>query len=95
MESGVFYSFRKLSKLIELTLQPGGLPVCNKSDLSKLAVSILDLPASSVATEGSLKTHSRIHNNKTNCLINERAAKRGYIEHNVKLFKKNSNSNKN
>lgn len=60
---------------------------CSKTELSKLAVSVLNLPASSAATERSFKTYSWLHNNKTNRLTNERAAKRVYIAHNYKLFK--------
>lgn len=58
---------------------------CNSTELSKLAIRFLQLPATSAACERSFSTYGGIHTQKRNRFKNERAAKIVYIAHNLKL----------
>ncbi|XP_034944831.1 uncharacterized protein [Chelonus insularis] len=60
--------------------------ICQKSSLSKIAVAILTLPATSAATERSFSTQGWIHSSKRNKLSIDRAGKITYIARNLKLL---------
>lgn len=59
--------------------------LCKNTELSKIAVRFLKLPATSAACERSFSTYSAIHTSKRNRLTNDRAAKIVYMAHNLKL----------
>ncbi|CAH0562808.1 unnamed protein product [Brassicogethes aeneus] len=58
---------------------------CKNTQISKLAVRFLSLPATSAACERSFSTYGSIHTAKKNRLTNEKAAKLVYISHNLRL----------
>lgn len=64
---------------------------CSSTQLSKLAVRFLELPATSAACERTFSTYGGIHTQKRNRLKNERATKIVYIAHNLKLQKHEAN----
>ncbi|XP_043271188.1 uncharacterized protein [Venturia canescens] len=61
--------------------------MCGTTNLSKIAVAILNLPATSAATERSFSTFGWIHSSKRNRLSNKRAGMITYIAHNLKLLR--------
>lgn len=61
--------------------------VCGATELSKLAVRFLELPATSAACERTFSTYGGVHTLKRNRLTNDRAGKLVYISQNLKLIK--------
>ncbi|KAE9521289.1 hypothetical protein AGLY_018308 [Aphis glycines] len=60
---------------------------CNHTELSKIAIKILSLPATSAAVELTFSTYKDVHSSKRNRLLNERAAKLVSIKHNLQILK--------
>lgn len=60
--------------------------ICINLKLSAVAIKILEMPATSAATERSFSTYGNIHNAKRNCLTTERAGQLAYVSHNLKLL---------
>lgn len=63
--------------------------VCCKTNLKDIATAILEMPATSAATERSFSAFSFIHCKKRNKLTTERAGKILFIAHNSKLLNMN------
>jgi len=59
---------------------------CNHTELSKIAIKILSLPATSAAVERTFSTYKDVHSSKRNRLLNERAAKLVFIKHNLQVI---------
>lgn len=60
--------------------------LCSNTELSRLAVRFLELPATSAACERSFSSYSRIHTKNRNRLTNTRASKIVFVAHNLKLM---------
>lgn len=60
--------------------------ICSKMKLKDLAIAILELPASSAATERSFSRYSFLHNKRRNKLTTERAGKLTFVSTNKTLL---------
>ena len=60
--------------------------------LSKIAITVLDMPATSSASERSFSQYCSIHSKKRNRLTSERVEKLLYISHNLKLIEHETTS---
>jgi len=59
---------------------------CLEIELSKLAIKILSLPATSAAVERTFSSYKDVHSLKRNRLTNERASKLVFIKHNLQVI---------
>lgn len=83
---GVFAS--EFSKKSAQSLKPSDYwKNFKKTSLSRVAIAILECPASSASTERSFSTKGWIHSSKRNRLTTNRAIKLAYVCHNIKLLK--------
>lgn len=86
------YMFKSIDKLSPIVQLKG---TCYGLKLSIIALAILEMPPTTIATERSFSTQGFIHSFKPNRLTTERAAKLTFISHNLKtLNKKYIKSNK-
>jgi len=67
---------------------------CFGSNLGKLAVKILSMPASTAATERSFSTYGFVHSARRNRLTVDRAGMLTYVAHNLKLMRDCGRKNK-
>lgn len=67
---------------------------CRHQELSKVAIRILEMPATSAACERSFSQHGSIHSKKRNRLTNKHVEKLLYISQNLKLLKHESDETK-
>ncbi|KAF2883163.1 hypothetical protein ILUMI_23011 [Ignelater luminosus] len=81
------YVLKSIQKLDPVTWWKG---TCFGSNLGKIAIDILNMPASSTATERSFSTYGNIYTAKRNRLTAERAEKVTFIAHNLKLLEQKS-----
>ena len=58
---------------------------CRHQELSKVAIRILEMPATSAACQRSFSQHGSIHSKKRNRLTNKRVEKLFHISHHLKL----------
>jgi Protein of unknown function (DUF 659)/hAT family C-terminal dimerisation region len=65
--------------------------ICGRKALSKVAVAILSLPATSAATERSFSTYGIVHTAKRNRLTTKRAGMLVYVKHNLKIQEEQKN----
>lgn len=59
---------------------------CSEIELSKIAIKILSLPATSAAVERTFSSYKDVHSLKRNRLTNERASKLVFIKHNLQVI---------
>ena len=59
---------------------------CWHQELSKVAIRIIEMPATSAACERSFSQHANIHSKKRNRLTKKHVEKLLYISHNLKLL---------
>lgn len=59
---------------------------CSETEVSKIAIKILSLPATSAAVERTFSSYKDVHSLKRNRLTNERASKLVFIKHNLKVI---------
>lgn len=58
---------------------------CSDTELSKIAVKLLSLPATSAAVERTFSIYKDVHSTKRNKLLNERASNLVFIKHNLQV----------
>lgn len=60
---------------------------CSETELSKIAIKVLSLPATSAAVERTFCSYKDVHSLKRNRLTNERASKLVFIKHNLQVMR--------